>query len=193
MEHNCFVKNVFITRSKKWQPPPSWIKKNCCHFFTVGPISTKFGVNLSSSIQNSTASLKMHIQQDSRWRLLPSWILKFGYNFFTIGPIRTKIGGIVANLVWDILFGKKKRKFTKIQDNGCRHLYFRKTVTSSSHLDRSSPSLCESCKFIIERNCHVKNANSPNFKMATAAISKLEILSFVLPIPTNFVMGILQI
>ena len=61
MEHNCHVQNA-NSPNFKMAAAAIFNFENCGHFFTVGPISTKFDGNLANSIQNATFIVKMLIQ-----------------------------------------------------------------------------------------------------------------------------------
>ena len=59
-EFNCYLK-MQITSNSRWRPPPSWISKISCHFFTIEPILTKFDENVENLTLNVTVASKMHI------------------------------------------------------------------------------------------------------------------------------------
>jgi len=66
--------------------------------------------------------------------------------------MRTKLGGNVTRLMTHYIVNK--RKFTKDQDGGCRHLELRKTFAMSSLLDLFSPNLVGMLQiFDVECNC----------------------------------------
>ena len=62
-------------RNSRWRPPPSWISKMCYHFFTIGPMLTKFVGNVENLTKNAIVRSKMHIYLN--WRMAAITILNF--------------------------------------------------------------------------------------------------------------------
>jgi len=137
----------------RWWMPPSWISKNCWHFFSIWRNVTKICGNIGTYIWNKLMMSEMHIGENSRWRSPPSWNSKNGCHFFTIWPIIAELRGIL--LFW-FKIHRRRRKIlvTLIQVSVnkppsviaawqalCRHLWFRKTVAISLQFGQSSPNL----------------------------------------------------
>jgi len=107
-------------KNSRWWSPPSWISKNCCHYSTHWAIIITFNANIATLIWSLSMTSEMHSCKNSNRRSPPSWISKTPCHFFSIWPI------LEHNhlLHWKCIV-------VKIQNNGRRHLEFRKTVVIS--------------------------------------------------------------
>ena len=141
----------------RWQSP-SWISKNCCHFFTIGPILTKFDGNMANSI----------------WRRPPSWITTSCCLFFIIRPMRTKFGGNVVHLIWNALY-RQETQFHQKSRWRLPPSRIAKNVCNFFTFDLFSPNLVG----MLQIRCWMqllsrKWAQGFNSKMAAAAILNFE-------------------
>jgi len=133
----------------RWRLPPSWIWKNCCHFFSIWPIVTKISGNIRTSIWNISMSSEMHICWNSWWWSPPSWILKTVVISLLFDQSSLNLVGIL--LLWfRTHWWRQKIYVTKMQDGGGRHLGFRKTAAISLLFDRSSPKFVETLGLRLE-------------------------------------------
>ena len=126
--------------NSRWPPPPTWISKIGCHFFTIGQILTKSDGNNENLTKNATVRIEMHTYLHSRWRPPQSWISKMCCHFFAIEPILTNFDGNFENLAKNATVMSTCISI-QIQDGVRRHLEFRKLVSISSLLGQSKPKL----------------------------------------------------
>jgi len=118
-------------RNSRWRPPPSWISKHGCHFFTIRPIFNKLSGNIVTSIKNTSITLKMHSCHKFKWRKPPSSISAIVCHFFTHG---LKLVGILR--LWYIHTWNRKGQVTKIQHGSRCYLDFRRSISICLPFDR---------------------------------------------------------
>jgi len=131
-------RNIYVTII--WLSPPTWISKNCCHFFAIWPIVTKFFENNVTSIWNICMTSQMHNFTNSRWRSPPSWISKNCCFSLLIDRSSSNLVQILRRwfgAYWRCL----KCIVAKSQHGSHRHLEFRKTVSIFLLFDQSPPKL----------------------------------------------------
>jgi len=76
-------REVYFTR---WRLPPSWVFKNCRHFFSIYPIVTNISGNIGTSIWNMSMTSEKQGFENSRCNFITYWsiIIKFSRNIATL-------------------------------------------------------------------------------------------------------------
>ena len=120
--------NLFVKKCKVIQIQDGGCRhlefRKTCHFSTIGPILTKFDVNLANSIWNTTVMSKTQIHPTSRWRLPPSLISKTVAISLLLDRSPPNLMGILqiqfkTQPLW------RKYSFNNIQVVACRRFKFR--------------------------------------------------------------------
>ena len=163
----------------RWLPPPSWISKIGCHFFTIGPIPS----NLMGMLRIWHRTQLLHwkciftkIQDGGR---PPSWISKISCYFFTIWTNQLpNLMGMLRIVHRTQLFHLK----VHIHQNS-------RWRTPPSWISKIRPSLANDCHLsgimIIWQNSWTVQMLL-KFKMTDTAILNLPIIT-IRPILTKFV------